>query len=91
MLSGAVLLLAAKSPDLPVVPQVDLKRYAGKWFEIARLPNRFQGKCTSNVTATYTLQASGKVRVVNSCKQRDGKVSEISGTARAATRSLFSK
>ncbi len=39
-----------------VVPSVDLERYAGKWYEIARLPNRFQRACASDTTATYTLR-----------------------------------
>lgn len=37
-----------------VVSTVDLSRYAGRWYEIARLPNRFEKKCADSVTATYT-------------------------------------
>lgn len=37
------------------VQSVDLNRYAGKWYEIARLPMFFQRNCASDVTATYTL------------------------------------
>ena len=35
------------------VPFVDLDRYAGDWFEIARFPNRFQQKCVGDVRASY--------------------------------------
>ncbi len=53
----------------PKVPQpakpVDLARYAGKWFEVARHENRFQ-KGMDAVTADYALARDGKVRIVNS-------------------------
>jgi len=47
-----------------VVPTVDLNRYMGMWYEIARLPNFFERKlkCTS---ATYTLRGDGKITVLN--------------------------
>ncbi len=38
---------------LPVVASVDLAKYVGQWYEIARLPNRFEKACVSSVTATY--------------------------------------
>lgn len=49
---------------LPVVSKVDINRYAGKWFEVAKLPNRFE-KGLKCMTATYTLKANGKIEVVN--------------------------
>ena len=57
---------------LEVVPSIDLKRYAGTWYEIARYPNRFQRECTGNVTATYTLLDDGTIRVINRCRQSNG-------------------
>jgi apolipoprotein D and lipocalin family protein len=47
-----------------VVSSVDLNRYKGKWYEIARLPNYFERKlkCTS---AEYLLRDDGKITVVN--------------------------
>jgi apolipoprotein D and lipocalin family protein len=47
-----------------VVTYVDLNRYKGFWYEIARLPNFFERKlkCTS---ATYTLREAGKITVLN--------------------------
>ena len=51
-----LLLTAAEAkPPLQVVPSVDFNRYAGKWYEIARFPNRFQRDCASNTAATYSL------------------------------------
>lgn len=69
-------------PPLKVVPKVDLTRYAGTWYEIARYPNRFQKDCVAT-TATYTLRPDGRVTVVNRCRQKtlDGKFKEAEGVA----------
>jgi apolipoprotein D and lipocalin family protein len=64
---------------------VDLAKYAGKWYEIARLPNRFQRNCAGNVTATYTLRPDGKIGVLNECQTSDGKPKSAKGTARVAS------
>ena len=69
---------------MQVVPSVDLARYAGKWYEIARLPNRFQRHCASDTTAGYTLRPDGKIAVVNQCRQSDGRMKAANGTARRA-------
>lgn len=50
--------------DLPTVDKVDLYRYAGLWYEIARLPNSFE-KDLECVTANYTLLKNGKIEVLN--------------------------
>jgi apolipoprotein D and lipocalin family protein len=71
-------------PPLQVAPSVDLARYAGKWYEIARLPNRFQRDCATNTTATYTLRPDGKITVVNECRKADGHLKSAKGTARVA-------
>lgn len=65
---------------LAVVPHVDLKRYLGKWYEIAHLPARFQKGCT-DTTATYTLAADGSISVLNECRRR-GKVKQAKGKAK---------
>jgi apolipoprotein D and lipocalin family protein len=67
---------------LEVVPEVDLARYQGTWFEIARFPNRFQKQCTGNVTATYTLLEDGQIKVVNRCRNEEGTIEEAEGRAR---------
>jgi apolipoprotein D and lipocalin family protein len=69
---------------MQVVPSVDLTRYAGKWYEIARLPNRFQRDCASDTSATYTLRPDGKITVLNQCRQSDGRVKSATGTGRLA-------
>jgi apolipoprotein D and lipocalin family protein len=85
MLLHVNLLFSADAPKpLQVVPSLDLARYAGKWYEIARLPNFFQRKCAGDTTATYTLRSDGKITVVNACRTRDGRVTTAEGTARLA-------
>ena len=76
----------SKKP-LQVVPEVDLQRYMGTWYEIARLPNMFQDQCAGEVTATYTLREDGKIHVVNRCRKKDGTYSEAKGLAKRADQS----
>ena len=58
---------------------VDLKRYAGMWYEIANFPMVFQRDCVGDTTAEYTLHPDGSVGV-NRCRNKDG-VDSASGTA----------
>ena len=50
--------------DTSVVPDVDLQRYAGVWYEIARFPHTFE-KDLVGVTATYTVGEDGRIGVLN--------------------------
>jgi apolipoprotein D and lipocalin family protein len=77
--------LAAKSyPPMQVVPSVDLTRYMGKWYEIARLPNWFQRDCASDTSALYTLRPDGNIKVVNECRKAAGHMKSATGKARIA-------
>src|SRR5690606_27373924 len=85
---AAMLLLAALLPgcgdkpaELPVAEQVDLARYAGLWYEIARLPAFFQRGCY-DATAFYALTSAGTLAVRNRCL-RQAAPREIAGTATA--------
>jgi apolipoprotein D and lipocalin family protein len=69
---------------LDVVPAVDLARYAGTWYEVARFPNRSQQKCLGEVTAAYSLLSDNEVKVVNSCRVKNGQITKAEGTARRA-------
>ena len=69
---------------LPTVPSVDLARYMGRWFEIARYPAWFQRKCAKNTEAKYALQPNGTVTVENRCTTTGGRVKVAQGTARVA-------
>lgn len=80
----AAILLAgcASHAPLKTVDHVDLKRYSGRWYEIARYPNRFQEKCAGGVTAEYTPQADGTIKVTNSCITKDGERESVTGRAK---------
>ncbi len=69
------------------VPYVDLGRYAGKWYEIARLPNRFQRNCSAGTSATYSVRSDGKIDVLNECRAADGRVISAKGVAKLASAS----
>ena len=68
--------------NLSTVEKVDINKYAGQWYEIARLPNSFE-KGLNCVTATYTLKKNEKIEVLNkgySIKD-SGKFNTAKGTA----------
>lgn len=75
---------AKERQPLRVVPAVDLSRYAGRWYEIARLPNRFQKDCDGDVTADYTVIDNGQINVVNQCRKQNGEMKQAEGKARLA-------
>ena len=66
-------------PPLETVDNVDVNRYLGKWYEIARLPNSFQKECDCT-TAEYSLIDSTTIRVINKCLKK-GKLDEANGKA----------
>lgn len=76
--------MSTSAPELQAVPELDLTRYAGKWYEIARLPTRFEEDCARNVTATYTVEENGEISVLNECVTEEGEKKSATGTARLA-------
>jgi apolipoprotein D and lipocalin family protein len=82
---------AGATSPLRAVDCVDLRRYAGKWYEIARYPNRFQRDCESDTTATYVLRDDGKVQVVNACRDKTGTMKTARGTAKVSDRNTNTK
>jgi len=68
--------------DLATIPALDLPRYLGTWYEIAKFPNRFQRKCAGFTTATYSALPDGRVQVENRCKLADGSTDSVVGVAR---------
>ena len=65
---------------LPTAPSVDLARYAGTWYEIARLPMWFQRHCVDS-KALYTNRPDGTVGVHNECVTDTGRLDQIEGVA----------
>lgn len=95
-----VSLAACKSPPvnrdpsrpLPTVAQVDLERYLGRWYEVARYENSFETDCVG-VTATYGRRPDGTISVTNRCllKTLNGEESLAEGSARVVDTSTNAK
>lgn len=84
--------IAAQENKIPsAVDNVDLSRYAGLWYEIAKIPNRFQKSCIKNVKAEYSLNKDGSIAVKNSCVEEDGEINIANGTARIADKKTNAK
>lgn len=82
----------AETPQpVRTVERVDLDRYLGDWYEIAKYPNRFQKKCSTDVRASYARRPDGRLDVVNRCRAADGTAVEARGVARVEDERTFSK
>ena len=74
--------MAEPKPELTTVSRVELQRYIGRWFEIAKYPNRFERDCDRDIKAVYTRLEDGSIEVENSCIQADGKPKVSKGKAK---------
>jgi len=95
ILSAALLAgcqIAGPGPALETVASVDVERYMGTWYEIAKYPNAFEQGCFG-VTAEYSLRDDGSVKVVNTCRTADGKEinNRIEGFATVADKTTNAK
>ena len=80
---------AALGPKHPIgnsaVPEpakpVELGKYLGRWYEIARYDQSFQKGC-EGVSADYTLRGDGMISVRNACRKPGGKLSVAKGKAK---------
>jgi len=88
---SAVTAAGSRKDELEVVPSVDLSRYVGQWYEIARLPNRFQKKCADSVTANYTLRSDQSIQVVNRCRKASGEFTTATGKAKIVDKKTNAK
>lgn len=73
---------AAAPVPLTTIASLDVQRYMGTWYEIAKYPNRFQRQCISHTSANYRLREDGKVVVTNSCRNASGQMEQAVGLAR---------
>jgi len=80
-----------ESREPRVVKYVDLERYTGVWYEIAKIPNPFQKKCAQNTTAEYTIREDGKIDVVNRCTKENEEIITAKGLAKIVDTSTFAK
>ena len=75
-----------RKSELEVVGSVDLSRYVGRWYEIARLPNRFEKKCADSVTANYALLPDGRSRSSIAAAKPMASTPLLKATRRSSTR-----
>jgi apolipoprotein D and lipocalin family protein len=63
------------------VKSIELPKYLGRWYEIARLPMLFQRHCAGHVTATYSLNPDSTIKVDNQCLKKNGDPIQSMGQA----------
>ena len=87
--SAWVPLASAQAPSGEITPapleaiaSLDVPRYMGTWYEVAKYPNWFQKRCIANTSATYAVQPNGMLQVLNRCQKEDGSMSEALGAAK---------
>jgi apolipoprotein D and lipocalin family protein len=67
---------------LATISSLDVPRYMGSWYELAKFPAWFQDKCVADTRADYSLEPGGRVQVINRCRQKSGAMKEATGAAR---------
>ncbi|MBS0320887.1 MAG: lipocalin family protein [Proteobacteria bacterium] len=70
------------APVVTAVPQLDLDRYMGNWYEIARLPNRHEDACARDVVHRYQRRSETAVGVTSICRRSDGEEAREYNVAR---------
>lgn len=70
-------------PEVKTVQKIDINRYVGKWYEIARFPMFFQRDCASDVTAKYSFDKTNPSTIIvdNQCRKSDGTIIQSVGQA----------
>jgi apolipoprotein D and lipocalin family protein len=81
----------AENAALKTVAHVDLEQYIGKWYEVARYPNRFERECARDVTAEYAERPGGEISVVNQCVKADGGMKRSEGRAKVVDKASNAK
>jgi apolipoprotein D and lipocalin family protein len=66
---------------ITTVDDLNLDRYLGTWFEICRLPLKWEDAQARDITATYSLDPDGSIKVDNRCIDEDGKPDQAIGQA----------
>lgn len=67
---------------LQTIAALDVPRYMGTWYEIAKFPNWFQKKCIGATRADYRQLQDGSVQVINRCRLENGEMNEAIGKGR---------
>jgi apolipoprotein D and lipocalin family protein len=75
----------------PTISTVELSRYVGRWYEIARFPNSFEEKCVGHATADYRILPDDAIEVVNRCRTASGDIDLAVGEARVIDKNTNAK
>jgi apolipoprotein D and lipocalin family protein len=87
----ALIYFNINAQEMQTVKNVDLTKYVGLWYEIAKIPNRFQKQCVKGTTAQYKLKTNGEIEVINSCLTEEGEKDVAEGVARIVDTKTNSK
>ncbi len=68
--------------DVTALPSLDLNRYLGRWYEIIRLPLKYEDDAATDITARYSLKDNGAIRVDNRCFDKDQQPAQAVGEAK---------
>jgi apolipoprotein D and lipocalin family protein len=88
IISSTLLFASAPMP----VPHVNIEKFSGLWYEIARTPNSYQKKCVAS-SVEYRLRKDNTYKVYNRCFENviGGKLIEYKGTAKSSSGNSMSK
>lgn len=87
--SSLAIAAAAQNKPLKTVPQVNLQRYTGAWYEIARMPNHWESQCMKDVVVHYELKPDGEMSVSNDCIKKNGSEANPMAMQRWSTKILM--
>lgn len=82
---------SAKQTQVQAVSMVDMKRFAGKWFEISRFPSKSQKNCVGNTTVTYAQKTDAAVEILSQCVKKDGTTESMKMDAKVADKTTNAK
>ncbi|MGK9055547.1 lipocalin family protein [Neorhizobium petrolearium] len=67
--------------EVASIPSLNLNRYLGRWYEIVRLPLKYEDDAATDITANYSLNSNGKIRVDNRCFDNKNRPKQAIGEA----------
>ena len=93
LIFAPLILLAQNDQQQPptTVSKVDLNKYSGLWYEIAKIPNSFQDQCAYGTTAEYKINEDGEIEVINKCYDAEGEPDVAEGVAQVVDKKTNAK
>ena len=82
LMAAMLPLVCMAQSQVKSIPEFDVSRYMGTWYEIAKLPNWFQRKCVQGTQARYKVLGPTQIEVNNKCTTASGEETQAIGLAR---------